>query len=53
MQKTIIKKLGLIKIVFSFFNPEEYYNDLIRIINNINSDIKESEFRYYILWKKN
>ena len=40
-KKIVIKKLGLIKIILRYFNPEEYYNDLIKIIGNIKSDIDD------------
>ena len=40
-KKIVIKKLGLIKIILDYFNPEEYYKELIKIIENIKSDIND------------
>ena len=40
-EEIAIKKLGFIKIILRYFNPEEYYKDLKKIIEDINRDIND------------
>jgi hypothetical protein len=40
-KKVVIKKLGLIKIIWNYFNPEQFYEDLTKLIEEINNDINE------------
>ena len=40
-KKIVIKKLGLIRIILDYFNPEEYYKYLKKIIERIKSDIND------------
>ena len=40
-KKIVIKKLGLMKIILRYFNPENYYKDLNKIIENIKADIED------------
>ena len=43
-EKVVIKKLGLIKIILEYFNPEQFYQDLKNIIQKINGDVKDLTF---------
>ena len=43
-EKLVIKRLGLIKIIYPEYEPEYRYNELKRTIKKINNDIEELSF---------
>ena len=38
-EKVVIKKLGLIKIILNYFNPSQFYQDLIKLIEENKKDV--------------
>ena len=40
-EKVVIQKLGLMKIILDYFNPEQFYKDYIKLIEEINNDIRD------------